>query len=412
MSGRILSRSLSKILSLACVLLAGCGIGSTTGTRNTASAEPDRVERYGDIEVVIHTRHGREEVNESWSLRWRGQPVVIDSLGGMALDKPMRRDTFNAVFVVGDPAHPDLLVNVGDPNNASVFHLLRQENDKLAAPVLCKLFGGNNSVRVLDGNDAGKLFEGPNYQSLFGARRILLGSVCLYDADTAKAITFPAKPQDVHLPPFARVMSVSPDGRMFARVGIKAAAEPVGMSHEVDPVVLVADFDRDTWTRLPVDPQRMRYAHFEEIDPVWLDHHFQWRRGADGHDRLVERPGFKPLPWRGYFHKDAAQYDVRGIEVDSSVELGDFLVRCFQAKPLPGSGKWQEGGLKYEVEEEVVNVNGHGFFIARSNKPYWPGKPGDPERQKQLIRRIGETLDAEFASGKHGAMFVAVPEGR
>lgn len=417
MSTNPLSNSFSKAFSLICALLAGCGVGSTEA-RNDASAEPDRVERHGDIEVVIHTRHARganynrDEAYESWSLRWRGQPVVIDSLGGMALDTPVRRDTFNSLFVVGKPERPEILVNVGDPNNASVFHMLRQEHDKLAAPVLCKTFGGNNSVRVLDGKDAGKLFAGPNYQSLIGARRILLGSACLLDTDAGKAVALPAKPQDVHLPSFTRAMSVSPDGRMFARVGIKEGVEPVGASSEVDPIVLVADLDRGNWSRLPVDPRRMHYPHFEEIDPAWLDHHFQWRRGADGHDRLVERPDFKPLPIRGYFHKNGAQYDVREIEVDSSAQLGDFLVRRFQAKKLPGSGRWQDGGLKYEVEEEAVNVNGHGFFIAQTNKPYWPGKPGDPERQKQLIHRIGEALDAEFASGMHGSMFVAAPEGR
>lgn len=402
------SRSIAKAFSLVCALLAGCGAGSTEA-RHDSPAEPDRVERLGDIEVVIHTRHGpsanydRVVAYESWSLRWRGQPLVIDSLGGMFLDQPLRADAINAVFVVGRHDRPDLLVNVGDPNNASVFHLLRQEPGGLAAPVLCKAFGGDNSVRVLDGQDGGQVFMGPNYRSLVGARRLLLGSACLYDAETGEVLAMPAKPQDVHLPPFARAMAVSPGGHMFARVGL---------SETVDPVVMVADLDRGTWSRLPVDPQRMRYTHFEEIDTAWLEHHFQWRHGADGRDRLVERAGFKPLPWRGYFSQNGAQYDVRAAEVDSSEQLGAFLVRRFQAKRLPGEKSWREGGMRYEVEQEVVYVTGAGFFIAQGSQPYWPGQPGDPDRQKQLIHRIGEAFDAELATGLHDAMFVAVPEGR
>lgn len=108
---------------------------------------------------------------------------------------------------------------------------------------------------------------------------------------------------------------------------------------------------------------------------------------------------------------DAAQYDVRAIEVDASVEMADLLERRCQAKPLPGSGKWRDGGLKNEDEQVGGNVNGHGFSIVQSGKPSWQGKSGDPESQKQLIRLVGEALGAEPAAVKYGAMFVTEPEG-
>lgn len=390
-------------LAIFGTLLAGCG--SSTGQK---SAAPDRIERHGEIEVTIHTRQARSAnydrnvAYESWSLRWRGEPLVIDSFGGMWLDQPMRTDAVNAAFVVGAGAHPDLLVNVGDPNNASVFHLLRQDGGKLTTPLLCKTFGADNAVRVLDGKDADTVFQGPHYQSLAGARRLLLGGACIYDAVSRAALAIPAKPKDVHLPSFVRAMAVSPDGRAFARVG---------MTESLDPVMMVADLDGGRWTRLPIDTRRMRFPHIEEIDAAWLAHHFQWRRGADGRDRLVERVGFKPLPWRGRFLKNAAQYDVLQAEVDSAERMGDFLVRRFQARRLPGNGNWREGGLSYEVEQEVVTVTGAGFYIGLGGKPYWPGQPGDPERTKQLIHRIGEAFDAEIAEGRHDAMFIAAPAG-
>lgn len=392
----------ARSMSLLALLLLGCSADSMDGP-----VEPARVERYGEIEVVSQVGHsrnantGQKVAYESWSLRWRGQPLVIDSLAGMWLDKQVRSDAFNAIFVLGTGDKPDLLVNVGDPNNASVFHLLHQDGAGLAAPLLCKTFGGDNAVRVLDGQDSGKLFQGPHFQSLDGAGRLLLGSSCILDVASGKAKELPDKPEDVNLPTYFRAMAISPGGQLFVRLGLNSDEEPV---------VMVADLERGAWSRLPVDLKRMRYSHFEEIDVAWLEYHFQWQRDAGGHERLVERGGFKPLPWRGWYLAGTAQYEVLATEVDSSERLGDFLVRRFQAKRLPGDRSWREGGLQYEVEQEVVNVTGRGFYIAQLGKPYWPGQPGDPKRQMELIHRIGDAFDAELATGMHEAMFVPAPD--
>ena len=34
-------------------------------------------------------------------------------------------------------------------------------------------------------------------------------------------------------------------------------------------------------------------------DPAWIAHHFEWKRGSDGTDRLAERAHFTPLPYYG-----------------------------------------------------------------------------------------------------------------
>lgn len=392
----------TKVLFLTGLLVASFSF-STTDMIWAASAEPDRIERHGEVEVVIHARHSRnanynrESAYEAWSLRWRGQPVEIDSFGGMWLDQPMRTGNVNSIFVVGTGDRPEIIVNVGDPNNASVFHLLHQMSDRLAAPVLCKTFGGDNAVRVLEGKDAGEIFHGPNYRSLVGMRSLLLGSACVYDIVSGKVLPIPYKPEGIIFPTYLSAMTLSPDSQAFARAGL---------DYSSNLVLLVADLEKGHWSQLPIDPRRMRYSHLEAIDTAWIKHHFQWTRGAGGHDRLVERTGFKPLPWRGRFLENAAQYDVLSAEVDYSKQLGEFLTLRFQAKRLPGEGRWQEGGLKYEVEQEMVNITDAGFYIALNNKPYWPGQPGDPKRQMQLIRRIGEAFDAELAAGQHEAMFV------
>jgi hypothetical protein len=91
--------------------------------------------------------------------------------------------------------------------------------------------------------------------------------------------------------------------------------------------------------------------------------------------------------------------------------LGEFLVRRFGGQLVsdresPGSGRL----LTYRVEQEEVVVTATGFFIAMTGKPYWPGQPGDPKRQQDLICRIGEAFDGELAEGRHEAMFEARAE--
>jgi len=388
---------------LACVLgalLAGCG------SKNALEAQPvlKRVDRYGEIEVAIHTRQARSANydtavdDESWSLRWRGEPLLIDSFGGMWLDQPIRTGAINTVFVIGAGASPDLVVNVGDPNNASVFHLLHQAEGRLSAPLLCRSLGADNAVRVLDGKEAGRRFEGPNYASLPDAGHILLGNACVYETATRRALEIPRTPDDVYFPYGSGSMVLSPDGRSMARIGV--------LSESNTPVMLIADLGGAGWTRLPVDPARMRYTDLHAIDAAWIAHHFEWRRGADGRDHLIERAGFEPLPPRGRFLENAAQYDVPQAVTPQHEDLGEFLARRFRGRRLPPEANAGDGVLRYEVEQEVVFVTGAGFFIAMTAQTYWPGQPGDPQRQKALIRRIGEAFDAELAQGRHAALFV------
>lgn len=381
---------LSRAGYLFGALLAGCG-------GRIANSQPavEKVERYGDIEVVSHA--DAETVYGDWSLRLHGQPLVIDSVGGMWLDQPMRTSQVNNLFVVGAGSPPDLLVNVGDPTNASAYHLLRQDGGNLSAPLLCKTFGGNNALRIIDGVGAGQTFSGPQQQTLSGASRLMLGDYCIYDTASRQAYNIPRKPDDVDYLYDAKGLLLSPSGRRLARFAREKETE--------QPLVLAADLETGNWSRLPVDVERMRYASYAAIDNAWLAHHFEWRSEPGG-ERLVERPGFKPLPRRGAFLDGAAQYNVHGVTTAQFERLGEFLSRRFAGQWLadqesPGSGR----SLRYRVEQEEVVVTASGFYIAMTGKPYRTDQPGDPKRQQALIRRIGEAFDAELAEGKHDAMF-------
>jgi hypothetical protein len=66
------------------------------------------VERFGDLELLTHDRRERGgdasgyalmEV-QHWSLRWRGEPLVLDSRGGLFGDQPQQARVVHAVFTL------------------------------------------------------------------------------------------------------------------------------------------------------------------------------------------------------------------------------------------------------------------------------------------------------------------------
>ncbi|MDD2761152.1 MAG: hypothetical protein PHH11_12765 [Methylomonas sp.] len=372
-------------------LLAGCG-----GRIATSQPAIEKIERYGDIEVVSHS--DAETADGDWSLRRHGQPLAIDSVGGMWLDQPMRTEAVHAIFVVGEGAVPDLLVLVGDPNNASVFHVLHQEAGNVQAPVLCKNFGGENVVRVLTGLGAGTAYHGPNYRSLTGARQLLLGNTCVYDTATRRASAIPRLPFDLFAPHAPRAIVFSPDGRSVARL---AATD-----HDQQPLLAEAELGGQDWSRLPIDPARMRFAEFADIDADWILHHFEWRRGKDGRDRLVERSGFEPMPRRGRYLLNTAQFRMGNVTSDQTEAFTAFLARFPGAKRKPDFRfeYSQQVTRSFEIEGEDVVVLADGFYVSRARE-YWHGQPGDPKLQDALVHRLGEAFEHEVAKGMHDAMF-------
>ena len=84
---------------------------------------PDTVETIGAFEWVTR---GNALAGTDYALRYRGAPFEFVGKSGMLGDRAARYKTFNAMFtfVTGTRA---ILVNVGDPNNASFFYLLHDD---------------------------------------------------------------------------------------------------------------------------------------------------------------------------------------------------------------------------------------------------------------------------------------------
>jgi len=402
-------------------------------------AVADRIDRLGALEVITRTRHhvagdsGRFGSSQSWRLRWQGQPVVIDTRGGLFGDQPQRADTVNALFVL--PAAPEaasapasvagaapvVIVNVGDPNNTSAFHLLRQDGTALATPLLCLGSGGDNAVGWLGSRSP---WQGPQFQTLGpppGLTLLMLGNRCLYDTAARRVLRVPETP-DMSVWSSVPPLALSPDDRSLVRFGsVDGVAAPWREAEQPEPVphLLVAELEpadgwpqppagaapRDRWQSLPIDRGRMRYAdHETDIDASWLARHFEWRRGADGRDRLAPRVRFEPLPWRGVFREHGGgEYKVDRARQDLRPALLALMRGRYGASPLPATGG-DERYTRLMLRGETLVLNPLGFH-AESAARYFPGQPGDPALQRALVREIAAAFDAELASGRHDALF-------
>ena len=104
---------------------------------------------------------------------------------------------------------------------------------------------------------------------------------------TFRTFTRTLEPYPASMPPLV----VSPDERSFAWFAHDGS--------EDKPVLGVTSIAASRSYTVPIDRGRMRFNEYHKLDPAWVAHHFEWRRGPDGADVLAARETFGPLPYRG-----------------------------------------------------------------------------------------------------------------
>lgn len=163
----------------------------------------------------------------------------------------------------------------------------------------------------------------------------------------------------------------------------------------------VTDWRTSTSYSLPVDRARMRFVDYMLLDPAWLQHHFEWQRGPDGHDVLVERKAFVPLPYTGKLTLAKAGesqlywLEPGGRKLREAVVA--LLVDEYKGERLPsGIGSYEE---RVKLDGRIFGVSTGSGYVAVS----LPAEHGDPEAMKALAAR----LEASFASGRFDALFMS-----
>ena len=101
---------------------------------------------------------------------------------------------------------------------------------------------------------------------------------------TFRTFTRTLEPYPASMPPLV----VSPDERSFAWFAHDGS--------EDKPVLGVTSIAASRSYTVPIDRGRMRFNEYHKLDPAWVAHHFEWRRGPDGADVLAAREAFGPLP--------------------------------------------------------------------------------------------------------------------
>jgi hypothetical protein len=196
-------------------------------------------------------------------------------------------------------------------------------------------------------------------------------------------------PDDFSIVPDVPPLGISPDGRSFVRFGSYYDGDN-------RTAVAVADFVGNRSYKLRVDETRMRYTSHRDIDPAWLTHHFEWRRGSDGTDSLVERERFAPLPYRGRFAM-AENYWLEPAQPGLREAIIELLVNDFKGERMPVDSTAYHHPVRIDGHIIRVAYGGAGSYVSVSLP--------DGVTNKSLIESIARHIDQVVATRKYDALF-------
>ena len=370
---------------------------------------PDEVEAVGPFEVVTHTHRYPTGWNtgelgtatsEKYSLRYRSQPFSFEGKAGWFGTEVKRYETFNSI-VTFPTTVPALVVNVGDPNNESYYYLIREEGEKAVAQYLGSS-GGSVSAQWLDPPKEEESNHVTNIAlhrgRLEGGRWLLLGQYTVLDTRTLDTTAFS---QAGHFSPnqFKPPIGMAPDEGSFVRYGSIMDMNGVNWDH-----LAVFEIGVGTTYTLPIDRWRMRYNDWTEIDPAWLDHHFEWEAGEDGRLRLHEREDFKPLPRSGTLkvspYDGSREYELKPVKPEMLDRLKAYLVESHGAKLQPREPN--SSADVFLVGQDKVNV-----YMHKDELGLWMDRGTDDS----IVEELAAGFDEVLATGELDDLFVPPNEG-
>ncbi|MFN8669222.1 MAG: hypothetical protein U0164_18705 [Gemmatimonadaceae bacterium] len=175
---------------------------------------------------------------------------------------------------------------------------------------------------------------------------------------------------------------------------------------EDHPVLVTTRWSTGASTAVAIDRPRMRYTDYRRLDPAWVAHHFEWRRGGDGALQLAARAQFTPLPYVGVREVDAkgvmSSYYLKPGGTELRNAIVDAMVQEFGAERLPDELNGYHRVVRLDGRLlKAANVDGGGFVSIGMDFG-----TVDSDFMKQLADR----LDRLVASGKFDALFHVDPK--
>jgi len=369
--------------------------------RVVPTSQPVRTERVGPFEVVtIASGFGEATYGSNptiwisdaeFEVRHRGRAVTFEE-PSEAGDSVRRLERVEVVAAIGGP-RPALLVQASARSESAPCHLVTEGDSALAVTTVPRCGSLRYATPLTGDPDA---FAAARSRTVPEGRldRVTFAVPGLYHlqglvVDTRTLAMRPYQAEGQHrlidrIPPLA----ASPDGDSFVRL-------EWGEDSTDELALAVTRLATGERYRVPVDPSRMRYQDIDQIDPAWVDHHFAWRRDAAGVERLEERAGFAPLPWRGALTLDRTgyrEYRVAPARAGLRPALIDFLVAEFQAERLPAEES--DFSQRVRIGSDTVSVS---FREEDAHVGVWMDRGTD----SRLVVTIAERFDAALATRRY-----------
>ncbi|MBK8018924.1 MAG: hypothetical protein IPK20_20925 [Betaproteobacteria bacterium] len=397
-------------LSAVVALVSGCGVGQRSEPLTTETFA------HGPFEIVATGKR----ISSGAFPNNSGNPFTTMEVtafgvrfGGKEVSVPGVGSRFWRVLRVMDAPEPSLIVSTTD------FHLLTATGNDLSV----RSFGTpSTNMAEMQWLDAAGGQPGPvraygiekvgadDGTVLQGGRWLRLSYHTVLDIKTLTA--YPVRPWVSDNPNRPAELNAG---------GIQARAFSPGQTQFVAPAtgrdddgagapydaLVVVDIPTGNAYAVPIHRRTSRYADHQDIDAAWIAHYFEWRRESDGHEKLVPRKAVKQLPWKGRFVNfgDRIEYRVPQSRPELGEALRNHLMERMGAKVAPdwidprktSGDTFTLPGCDHVI---ALSVQGDhvGLFSPQPKTPPWV-------RCQDSLRKIGESVDAELATGKWDDLF-------
>lgn len=393
---------------------------------------PYQTEKIGNF--AIETYDG-DSASDYYGLRYNDRSFDAEELAGRS-ERNRRISTVVLITPTAASTAPLFLVIAGHYSAERHFYLAGEREGAPFSTYLCdatleSVDALDNQPAIDPSTKAESLWRNKYLQrrEISGSRWLLLGDACVFDLQNEKAYPFtslsarytvdPQINQD-HLP-----VTLSPDMRSIVRIVTLDEYDASGNTYLGKSFhLLVNNFVEDSSYTIPIDRQRMRFTPIvnnsfssDDIDQTWLDHHFEWQKGADGNDRLVERSSFTPWPHRGWLsgYYDDLDFRLQSVEAELLDKLEEFLVANMGAKRIKREHSEESGSvrtyLELEIEGKVINATFSSDEYSAPHLAFW-NSTGTIEEQAasaELMTKIATQINEAFQSGEYDEYFVFEP---
>jgi hypothetical protein len=360
--------------------------------RVVRAADPVRTVKAGPFEIDQIIREFYQvamadgfAARSTFTVRHRGQPVPgLERLDG--------------VSVVAGPL-PALVVRVEDRDAAEACRLVVERDGQPNVTTLSACAAAEDATPLTA--------DTPRYRAARERKR-LPGWIDRVAFETPGLYLFPDAVLDSRTLTSRRVTVVGPSNETpnvnVPPLGISPDERSIAWyanSSDDQPQIGVTDTIDGRNALLPIGRARMRFANFDQLDPAWLLHHFEWQRGNEGFDTLEPRAGFVPLPYHGEFSTvdDYTSYQLEPAGAALRKALEEWLVTELKAVELPGNTP-DEFSHAFSVDGVAIDVMfSEGSDYVSISFP--TGQKGDPK----LIEGIGKQFDEALKTGKYDELF-------